>query len=162
MPRQFQVGVGKANRFKSRIIKLKLLETTRHLFTEPPTLRHGYVKPARESRLPGRPRRVPGRSTDPGCSGNEPGRYVSLGRLGTYLVMSRRQWVRRPSIGTPPWQRNAKCGKQSARPRQSLPAARPPIEMSPGAAIRIRAAASNKLVRARAHGPRERGTAAAM
>ena len=34
-------------------------------------------------------------------AGSEPGRYVSLGRLGTYRVMSRRQWARRPDQSVP-------------------------------------------------------------
>ena len=76
-----------------------------------------------------------------------------VGVSGTYPAMSRQPWARRRSIVTQPVQRNATCGRQSARLQQSLAAARLPIEMRHGAAIRRRAAASNKLARARAHAP---------
>ena len=84
----------------------------------------------------GMPRRLPGRSTAPGCSGSYPG--ICGHSVGWEHVWRRRGNSRaRPrSSGTPAGRRNARCGRQSSRPRQSRPAARPPIEMSRAAPSR--------------------------
>ena len=89
----------------------------------------------------------------PGLLRNYSRRYVSFGSVGNISgdVEATVGALADQSV-IPPGQRNARCGRPSSRPRQSLPGVRPPIEMSPGAPSRIPAAASNKLARAREHG----------